>query len=206
MLPFHPSPCPFSWVFGSPAGRRNASTWLDRISVQLRKLPPGVAAGSIWLPRPPSTFVGGPATAAHASDADTSASVTAPTPIRALNRLPISFPPHQRCPHSEGTWKPPVVRLYTSRNGLAGRGAISSWLHDRDCCGHALRVGHGKVDISRAEAFGQLGHLAGQGHAGLRPARDFDVAPHELDAASDRLADRLLAREAGGEVLGRVRP
>ena len=74
--------------------------------VQLRKLPPGVAAGSIWLPRPPSTLVG-PITVAHASDADTSASVTAPTPIRALNRLPIEFPPHERCPHNEGTWKPP---------------------------------------------------------------------------------------------------
>src|SRR3954453_21929983 len=107
MFPFQPSPRRFSWIFGCPAGRRNASTWPDRISVQLRKLPPGVAAGSIWLPRPPSTFVGGPATAAHASDADTSASVTAPTPIRAFNRLPISFPPHERCPHSEGTWKPP---------------------------------------------------------------------------------------------------
>jgi hypothetical protein len=57
---------------GWPAGRRNASTWPDRISVQLRKLPPGVAAGSIWLPRPPSTLVG-PVTVAHASDADPSA-------------------------------------------------------------------------------------------------------------------------------------
>src|SRR3954451_14782797 len=101
MLPFQPSPCRFSWILGWPAGRRNASTWPDRISVQLRKLPPGAAAGSIWLPRPPSTLVG-PVTVAHASDADTSASETAPTPIRALNRLPISFPPHKRCPAQRG--------------------------------------------------------------------------------------------------------
>src|SRR6476646_3284392 len=98
------------------------------------------------------------------------------------------------------------MRLYTSRNGWVGRAAFPSWLYDRDCGSHPLRVGHRKVDIPRAETLGQLGHLSGQGHAGLGAARDLDVAPHELHATSDRLSHRLLAREAGVEVLSRVRP
>src|SRR6266511_1226499 len=39
---------------------------------------------------------------------------------------------------------------------------------------------------------------------GLRPPRDLDLAPCETDAAAERLADRLLGREARRVVLRRV--
>src|SRR5262249_54559990 len=39
---------------------------------------------------------------------------------------------------------------------------------------------------------------------GFGPAGDLDLLPREVDAAAERLPDRLLAREASGIALGRV--
>src|SRR5947209_17092756 len=87
----------------------------------------------------------------------------------------------------------------------AAEGEPSYRVDDGDGGGHALRVRHREVDVAGVELLRELGHLPGERHARLRPSADLDVAPHELHPAADRLAHRLLAGEARGEVLRRVR-
>ena len=59
-----------------------------------------------------------------------------------------------------------------------------------------------------AQPLGALAQPPGEPHRRLGPAADLDLAPGEVDgdAEAERLADRLLAREPGRIVLGRVRP
>src|SRR5207237_8241239 len=65
--------------------------------------------------------------------------------------------------------------------------------------------GHRELDLPRAHALGPRLRLPAQRHARLRPAGDLDLAPGEADARAERLADGLLAGEARGVVLRRVR-
>src|SRR5438034_5653656 len=67
---------------------------------------------------------------------------------------------------------------------------------------------HREVDRARADPFGPCLQASRKRDAGLRPARDLDLAPREgaRDAEAQRLADRLLAGEPSGVVLRRIRP
>ena len=56
-----------------------------------------------------------------------------------------------------------------------------------------------------ADALGERGRPAAQVDARLRAAADLDLAPGEVDAGAERLADRLLGGEPAGVVLGGVR-
>src|SRR5205823_8260726 len=76
---------------------------------------------------------------------------------------------------------------------------------------HRLRelagVRHREVDPADAERRGPLGQAAREPDGGLRPPDDLDLLPGEGagDAEAERLADRLLAGEAAGIALRRVR-
>src|SRR5436190_10202064 len=67
---------------------------------------------------------------------------------------------------------------------------------------------HREVDRARADPFGPCLQASRKRDAGLRPARDLDLAPREgaRDAEAERLANRLLACEPSGVVLRRIRP
>src|SRR5512133_1666162 len=62
---------------------------------------------------------------------------------------------------------------------------------------------HREIDRARAHLLRKGLRPSGEAHLRLRPARDLDLAPGEADAAAERLADRLLAREARRVVLRR---
>src|SRR5579862_122378 len=69
------------------------------------------------------------------------------------------------------------------------------------------RVRHRQVDRLRADVLGPGGDAAREPHARLGPADDLDVLPRERarDAEAERLAHRLLAGEAPGVALRRIR-
>ena len=67
-------------------------------------------------------------------------------------------------------------------------------------------MGHGQVDLPRADSFGERRRAAGQPDARLGPAGDLDLPPREMNAAAERLAYRLLPGEASRVVLRRIRP
>ena len=62
---------------------------------------------------------------------------------------------------------------------------------------------HREVDRPRAHLLGPGLRPPGELHPRLRPTDDLDLAPGEANAAAERLADGLLAREPRGVVLGR---
>src|SRR5215472_12967096 len=66
---------------------------------------------------------------------------------------------------------------------------------------------HREVDRVDAERSGPFGETAGQAHRRLRASCDLDLLPRERagDAEAERLADGLLASEAAGVALRRVR-
>src|SRR6266508_2653226 len=64
---------------------------------------------------------------------------------------------------------------------------------------------HRKLDPRRPDLLRPHGGPARQMHARLRTPADLDLLPGEMDTGAERLADRLLAREAPGVVLGGVR-
>jgi hypothetical protein len=69
-------------------------------------------------------------------------------------------------------------------------------------------VRHREVELARLVSPRPVGHATGEPHSRLGPAGDLDVEPGEgsRHAEPERLADRLLAGEASGVVLRRIRP
>ncbi len=65
-----------------------------------------------------------------------------------------------------------------------------------------LRVRHRQVDAAGLDPLRPCLRRAREAHLRLRPAHDLDLLPGEPDTAAERLADRLLAGEAGRVVLG----
>src|SRR5262249_23218768 len=86
-------------------------------------------------------------------------------------------------------------------------GSKSSAIDHADGRRQRSRMRHGEVDRAGADLLGPGPDAAGQGDGGLRAARDLDVlpGPEARDPESECLADRLLAGEARGVVLGGVR-
>src|ERR1700730_17522598 len=67
---------------------------------------------------------------------------------------------------------------------------------------------HREIDRADPAPLGERGEASGEMHGGFRTADDLDLLPREgaRDAEAERLAHRLLAGEAPGIALGRVRP
>src|SRR5438477_421070 len=55
---------------------------------------------------------------------------------------------------------------------------------------------HRELDRARVHLLRPRGGATGEVDARLRPSADLDLLPREVDAAAERLADRLLAGEA----------
>ena len=68
-----------------------------------------------------------------------------------------------------------------------------------------LRVRHREVGDRQAALLGERERAARERDRRLRAPDDLDLAPREVDAAAERLADRLLAREAAPRSSARVR-
>src|SRR5215210_5522547 len=64
---------------------------------------------------------------------------------------------------------------------------------------------HRELDLSGADSLGTPLRLAAERGSPIQPPCDLDLAPGEAHARPERLADGLLAGEAGRVVLRRVR-
>ena len=98
--------------------------------------------------------------------------------------------------------RPPLVRR---RRAGAARSRV---VHDGHRPGHPLRVGHRQVDRAGRDVLGERrAYLPGQASRDGLGRPEISMSVHMNSTPQpERLADRLLAGEAGGEVLGRVRP
>src|SRR5205814_3223436 len=71
--------------------------------------------------------------------------------------------------------------------------------------GQLLRVRHRELDRTCVDLLRPRRRATGEMNAGLGAAADLDLLPREVDAAAERLPDRLLAGETAGIVLRRIR-
>src|SRR5437763_8215317 len=175
--------------------------------------------GSPWKPVPKSAsrITSAPSTPSLTTASRPAAAITstairpsppfAPLPQTATNRRASG---NRRIASSATTR--PARAISSSTSWPASARFISSAVYRGSSIGdegHRLgelaRVGHRELDLPGAHALGPRLRLPAQRHARLRPARDLDLAPREPDARAERLADRLLAGEARGVVLRRVR-
>src|SRR4051794_37032937 len=67
-------------------------------------------------------------------------------------------------------------------------------------------MSHRELDSARTELLRPRGGPAVEVDAGLRTAPDLDFLPGEMDAGAERLANRLLRREAPRVVLRGIAP
>ena len=178
------------------------------------------------VPKSASTITSGVPTSVSPALASTSrTSRPASSRYRAATRpSPPLFPPPQTTVIRRACSKSairtsatafPARSISTSTSCPSSARRISSAVYsgsniagDGDRGGELLRVRHRQLDLAHAQPLGALAQSPGQPHRRLGPAGDLDLPPGEVDGDSEAecLADRLLAREPGRIMLGRVRP
>src|SRR5437588_8171086 len=215
----------------TPEGRSTASTRAaDALMRSINAAASGLGSPEKPVPKSASTITSGsPSSDSPAFASTTRTSLPACCSSRAAIRPspPFAPPPHTTVQRSaRGCCSRPTRAVAFPARSISSstlpaycssavrisaeeyKGSSSGIAHHRDGLRELARVRHREVDGVRPDVLGPGGDAPGETHRRLRTAHDLDVLPRECprDAEAECLADRLLAGEAPGVALRRIRP